>query len=112
MKFSSFFYKSHQHNFDSISGYDDVKGIIRRVLDCDYSFNLLFCGAPASSKTLFLLGIIEREPKAVLFDGTNSTNRILDVLEEQRPKIICLDEIDKLSKPFQEKLLMFLDYYY
>ena len=55
MKFSSLFHKSQQHNFDSISGYDDVKQIIRRVLDCDYSFNVLLCGAPASSKTQFLM---------------------------------------------------------
>ena len=109
MKFSSLFHKSHQHNFDSIQGYDDIENIVRRALDSNDNYNLLLIGAPASSKILFLLGIMEQEPKAVLFDGTNSTNRILDVLEEQRPKIICLDEIDKLSKPFQEKLLMFLE---
>jgi len=40
----------------------------------------------------------------VYFDGSNTTNRILDVLEEKRPKIICIDE----PKQFQEKLLNFM----
>jgi hypothetical protein len=33
---------------------------------------------------------------AVYFDGSNTTNRILDALEEERPKIICIDELDKM----------------
>jgi MoxR-like ATPase len=69
---------------------------------------LLFIGPPASAKTLFLLGIIEYK-KGVYFDGSNTTNRILDILEEKRPKIISIDELDKMPKPFQEKLLNFME---
>lgn len=98
-----------RNDFDNIEGYQDIKELINRILDSEESFNLLLCGPPASCKTLFLLGIIEREPEAVLFDGTNSMNRILDVLYEQRPNIILLDEAYKLPRPFQEKLLMFLE---
>jgi transcriptional regulator with AAA-type ATPase domain len=47
--------------------------------------------------------------KEVYFDGSNTTNRILDLLEEKRPKIICIDELDKMPKQFQEKLLNFLE---
>jgi len=46
---------------------------------------------------------------AVYFDATNMTNRILDILEERRPKIICIDEIEKASKIWQEKLLNFME---
>jgi MoxR-like ATPase len=45
----------------------------------------------------------------VYFDGSNTTNRTLDVLEEKRPKIICIDELDKMPKKFQEKLLSFME---
>jgi MoxR-like ATPase len=62
----------------------------------------------ASAKTLFLLGILESR-KGVYFDGSNTTNRILDVLEEKRPKIICIDELDKMPRQFQEKLLNFME---
>jgi MoxR-like ATPase len=47
--------------------------------------------------------------KGVYFDGSNATNRVLDVLEENRPKIICIDELDKMPKQFQEKLLNFME---
>ena len=50
-----------------------------------------------------------REGKTVYFDATNTTNRILQVLEEERPEIILLDELDKLPRNFAEKLLNFLE---
>jgi replication-associated recombination protein RarA len=89
-------------------GYDDIKDIVRRALDAEDNYNLLFVGPPASAKTLFLLGIVESR-KGGYFDGSNTTNRILDVLEEKRPKIICLDELDKMPKQFQEQLLNFME---
>jgi len=94
--------------FENIQGYDDLKDIVRRALDAEDNYNLLFIGPPASAKTLFLLGILESK-KGVYFDGSNTTNRILDILEEKRPKIICIDELDKMPRQFQEKLLNFME---
>jgi hypothetical protein len=94
--------------FGDIEGYDDIKNIVRRVLDAEGNYNLLFIGPPASAKTLFLLGILEYK-KGVYFDGSNTTSRILDVLEENRPKIICIAELDKMSRQFQNQLLNFLE---
>jgi MoxR-like ATPase len=54
------------------------------------------------------LGILEFK-KGVYFDGSNTTNRILDVLVEKRPKIICIDELDKMPRQFQDKLLNFME---
>ena len=62
--------------FDNIHGYDDIKDMVRRALDAEDNYNLLFVGPPASAKTLFLLGILECR-KGVYFDGSNTTNRIL-----------------------------------
>jgi MoxR-like ATPase len=92
-------------DFESIEGYDEVKNIIRRYLDSEESFNLLLWGEPASSKTLFLLELAKQ--KGV--DCTNTTSRILDVLEQEQPKIILLDELDKFSKSWQNKLLSLLE---
>src|SRR5215472_12579412 len=94
--------------FNNIQGYDDIKDIVRRALDAEDNYNLLFIGAPASAKTLFLLGILESK-KGAYFDGSNTTNRILDVLDEKRPKVICIDELDKMPRQFQEKLLNFME---
>ena len=44
----------------------------------------------------------------VYLDATNTTNRIFQVLEEEKPEIILLDELDKLPRVFAEKLLGFL----
>jgi holliday junction DNA helicase RuvB len=90
--------------FDNIHGFDDIKDILRRALDAEDNYNLLFAGPPASAKTLFVLGILDMRKDGVYFDGSNTTNRILDVLEEERPKIICIDELDKMPRTFQNQL--------
>ena len=95
-------------DFQNICGFDGVKDIIRDVLDSEENFNLLLIGQPSSANTLFLLGIIDAR-KGVYFDGSNMTNRILDILERQRPNIICIDELDKMSRNFQCQLLNFLE---
>ncbi len=77
-------------------------------MSSDENYNLLLCGPPASAKTLFPLGILECR-KGVYFDGSNTTNRILVVLEEERPRVICIDELDKMSRQFQNQLLNFLE---
>ncbi|MFZ0222601.1 MAG: AAA family ATPase [Candidatus Nitrosopolaris sp.] len=99
-----------KHNeFYNIQGYGDIKDIVRRALDVEDNYNLLFIGPPASAKTLFLLGILDIRKNGVYFDGSNTTNRILDVLEEERPKIICIDELDKMPRTFQNQLLNFME---
>ena len=73
--------------FENIQGYDDIKDLVRRAMDSHENYNLLLCGPPATAKTLFLLGILECR-KGVYFDGSNATNRILNVLEEERPSYL------------------------
>jgi len=73
-----------QASFSSISGYDDVKNIINRVLSSEENFNLVLVGPHASAKIQFLMEIMKaREGKTVYFDATNTTNRVLQVLELQ-----------------------------
>src|SRR5215471_8440904 len=107
MKFlDNLFYHRSQASFSNIAGYDDVKNIINRVLSSEENFNLLLVGPPASSKTQFLMEIMKtREGKTVYFDATNTTNRILQVLEEEKPDRVLLDELDKLPRNFAKKIL-------
>jgi replication-associated recombination protein RarA len=108
MKFLYHLFSRNEPGFDKIEGYEDVKDIIIRALDSEDNYNLLFIGPSASAKTLFLLEILELK-HGVYFDGSNSTNRILDVLEEERPKLICIDELDKMLRTFQNQLLNFME---
>jgi replication-associated recombination protein RarA len=109
-----FFRNGDEVGFENIQGYDDIKDIVRRALDAGDNYNLLFIGPPASAKTLFLEGILNMAGKkkrrsGVYFDGSNTTNRILDVLEQEGPKMICIDELDKMSRTFQNQLLTFME---
>ena len=70
---------------------------------------MLLIGPPASSKTQFLMEIMKAYKEAEYFDGTNTTSKILDVLEVKRPKIILLDEAEKMGRQFQNQLLNFLE---
>jgi len=45
----------------------------------------------------------------VYFDGSNTASRILDMLEENKPKIICIDELDEMSRQLQNQLLNFME---
>lgn len=91
--------------FDKIEGFEDIKKIVRAAIFDSRRHGILFIGPPACAKTLFLEAIIEEAGRGLYFDGTNTTNRILDVLNEERPNIICLDEIEKLPRNWGEKLL-------
>ena len=48
MKFLHLFHKEVE--FGNIEGYDDIKGLVKRVLSSDENYNLLFCGPPAMCK--------------------------------------------------------------
>ena len=80
--------------FENIHGYDDIKDMVRRALDAEDNYNLLFAGPPASAKTLFLLGILESK-KGVYFDGSNTTNGVREGSHGIRTLKIVLDMIKR-----------------
>jgi hypothetical protein len=45
---------------------DDIKDVVKRALDAEDNYNLLFIGPLASAKTLFLLRIIEYKKFIIL----------------------------------------------
>ena len=73
MKF--FHYLLHKHDtFNKVQGYDDLKEIVSRALDAEDNYNLLLIGPPASSKTLFLMDILDiRKDSALLTALTQLT---------------------------------------
>jgi hypothetical protein len=68
MKFLHLFHKEVE--FGNIEGYDDIKDIVRRALETEDNYNLLFIGPPASAKTVFLLGILECRKGYILMAQT------------------------------------------
>lgn len=82
--------------FSTIAGYEDIKALIRQALKAK-RFHILFCGSPASAKTLILLELA-RLPGAFYLLGSSTTKAgLCQVLFEQQPKILLVDEIDKFQ---------------
>src|SRR5215467_12199760 len=105
MKFLHLFNKSPSAHdgFAKIQGYEDIKDIVRRALESDENYNLLFIGRPASAKTLFLLGILDMRKDGVYFDGSNTTNRILDALKEERPQMLIYKQQNHIKVTLGER---------
>jgi len=73
LKFLGQAFKKSWPDFRNIEGYDAIKDIIIRALETDDNYNILLVGPPASSKTLFLMGILGAYPKAKYFGQIRQT---------------------------------------
>ncbi len=95
--------------FSSVIGYDDVKQQLRRTLDMGVRVNWLLYGPPASAKTLFLMEL-ERIPGSYYLLGSRLTGPGLsDFLMGYRPRILLIDEIDKLRNRDVAPLLSLME---
>jgi len=83
--------------FDVITGYDDVKGLFIKSLKGEPT-DVLLCGVPGSSKTMFLseLEHIGGATPTIL-GGTASKVGIIDILFEEKPTLLLLDEFEHLN---------------
>jgi len=83
--------------FSIIVGHQDKKEILNRCIQSERPVHDLLWGNPASAKTLFLeeLG---RLPNSHFIMGSNlSAAGIFDVLFNERPRYLILDELDKIE---------------
>ena len=83
--------------FDIIIGHDDKKDIIMRSIASDRPVPCLLHGSPASAKTL-MLEELARLPGSKFVLGSNlSRAGLFEVLFDERPKYLILDELDKVD---------------
>lgn len=91
--------------FDTIYGYDDIKENVRNFIKRGSRGGFLFIGPPASAKTLFLMEI-SRLPDSVYITASASTKvGIRDILMDDEPKYLCIDELDKATNRDYDLLL-------
>ena len=88
----------------------DFKPIRILFLQClsKYTNSVLLTGPPASSKTVFILELLDHfRGKAYFVDGTTASGMgIIDYLFDHTDlKFLLIDEIDKLNKKDQKVLL-------
>lgn len=88
--------------FPLIEGYNDIKAFIARSF-FTRGVNILLEGPPASGKTLFLETIyVLNQDIGLHVDASNTTAAgFLEMVIEESPEIICIDEFDK---PYDKKL--------
>jgi replication-associated recombination protein RarA len=78
------------------------------MITSKYTNSVLLTGPPASSKTIFILELLDHfKNKAYFVDGTTASGMgIIDYLFDHTDlKFLLIDEIDKLSKKDQKVLL-------
>jgi Holliday junction DNA helicase RuvB len=94
---------------DTLVGYDDLKEIILRSLKADRPLHLLLVGPPASGKSI-VLSEIDRLPRSRFALGGGSTKAgITQLLVEQRPRYLIIDEIDKANTQDLSTLLSLME---
>jgi len=82
--------------FDVVEGYDDLKTFFKLSLQADDSVHVLLVGTPGTAKSLFLMEI-ERLGARFITGGTSTKVGIRDIIFDELPKILIIDEIDKIS---------------
>jgi len=82
--------------FDVIEGYEDIKEFIKMSLRAEEPVHVLLVGPPGTAKSLFLMEI-ERLGARFITAGTSTKVGIRDIIYDELPRILIIDEIDKIA---------------
>ena len=92
--------------FYSIVGHSDLKRLLMKSLISKEPVHILLTGPPSTSKTVFLLEMLNRLDGAYFIDATGvSGPGMIEHLFANKTKYLLIDEIDKLKKIDQAVLL-------
>ena len=97
--------------FEDIIGHENVKELLHACLLADQPVHVLLAGPPALAKTLFLWDI-ERAygEKAVWLVGSATSKAGLwDLVAVRQPRILLIDELDKMSAADTAALLSIME---
>jgi hypothetical protein len=95
----------YQQIFNNVIGYEDIKLLLYKMITSKYTNSVLLTGPPASSKTVFILELLDHfKDKAYFVDGTTASGiGIIDYLFDHNDmKFFLIDEDDKFSKKDQK----------
>jgi Holliday junction DNA helicase RuvB len=96
--------------FQPIIGYDDIKEFLLKALKGEKRLHFLFEGSPATAKSLFMLCVQRAIPQAYYATGSRTTAPgLTDALLSRQPRVLLLDEIDKMDMPSYAVLLSLME---
>lgn len=92
--------------FNNIVGYPDIKKLLLKSVVSKEPVNILLTGPPSSSKTVFLLEMLEGLDDTYFIDAVAvSGPGMMEYLFSNNTKYLLIDEIDKMKKMDQAALL-------
>ncbi len=97
--------------FEDIIGHDDIKELLTAVLLAEKPVHVLLAGPPALAKSLFLWDM-ERvcgEQAIWLVGSATSKAGLWDLMAEREPRILLIDELDKMSAADTAALLSLME---
>ena len=97
-------------SFEEIIGHNDIKQIFVKAIRSKRPVHLLLIGPPGSAKTMFLTEIIRHYKGAYFVVGSNTTKAgLLNQLFETRPRLLLIDELEKMNLADQTALLHLME---
>lgn len=95
---------------DLIVGFDDVKQTIARAIERQKRTHFLLEGPPACAKSLMLDGVRSSVPGSYpVFGSRTSAAGLSDALFEHQPRILLMDEADKMRSECFSILLALME---
>ena len=97
--------------FSDIIGHDEVKDLLTATLLAEKPVHVMLTGPPALAKTLFLWDIEQTfgEQAIWLVGSATSKAGLWDLVAEREPKILLIDEIDKMNAVDMAALLTMME---
>jgi len=92
--------------FFNVVGYPEIKRLLLRSIVSKEPVNILLTGPPSSSKTVFILEMLEGLDETYFIDGVGASGAgMTEHLFSNNTKYLLIDEIDKMKKNDQATLL-------
>lgn len=97
--------------FEDIIGHEDVKELLRAALHAEKPVHVLLAGPPALAKSLFLWDIEQAAAEQAVWLVGSATSKagLWDVMAEHEPRILLIDELDKMNAADTAALLSLME---
>ncbi len=100
------------HLFETIVGYEAIKELLQTSLSLDKPVHVLLYGPPAIAKSLFLWEmekVFGRQALPLIGSATSRAG-MWDMVAERKPRIILIDELEKMKIADMTALLSLMEY--
>ncbi|APH13190.1 AAA family ATPase [Dehalococcoides mccartyi] len=97
--------------FTDIIGHEDVKALLKATLLAEKPVHVMLTGPPALAKTLFLWDIEQTFGERAIWLVGSATSKagLWDLVAEREPKILLIDEMDKMNAVDMAALLTMME---